>query len=219
MPRLTGKCRPEPERLAAAADRGFDAVELYLTREHLDEYAVTVEACRAAPVAVTSVHTPHVELSEPDYFRAADDLAVEFDAVLVVHSSHVRIDDHAALRERVAFTATHGFENSTVESLDDVRSGVLDAGQNLILDVAHLRQGVGDGSLDRIEELVVDHGDAIPLVHLCDGDDEVDGLPFGEGDMPVERLCRLLKEEFDGLVVVEVMPDHQAAARAIYEVA
>ncbi|MFB6122086.1 MAG: hypothetical protein ABEJ78_01325, partial [Haloferacaceae archaeon] len=60
---LVGKCPPDADSLAAAAARGFDAVELYLTAETLDASGVAA-IVEAAPVGVASVHTPQ-SLSPP----------------------------------------------------------------------------------------------------------------------------------------------------------
>ena len=63
-----------------------------------------------------------------------------------------------------------------------------------------------------LEELLQTYGDQIELVHVCDSTPTQDGLAFGEGDIDLVATARLLDRQFEGTVVLEVMPDHQRAA-------
>jgi len=52
--------------------------------------------------------------------------------------------------------------------------------------------------------------DQISLIHLCDSSDIKDGLGFGEGIMDMKAVCKVIdNSDFDGIVVLEVMPDYQ----------
>lgn len=209
---VAGKCPPEADAFRAAADRGFEAVELYLEREHLESVEDIAAAVEASAIEVVSVHTPHVSLAESEYLNETDRLAVALDAFVVVHSSHlnhVDIPDVEALDLRAAY----GYENKTGVSVRHLKHVILEPGHDLVLDVAHLFMAEAD-YLTGIEFLLTEYGDQIRLVHLCDSTPVQDGLKFGAGDMDIRATTRLLDRHFDGTVILEVMPADQTAALA-----
>ncbi|MFC7028710.1 hypothetical protein ACFQH8_17370 [Halomicroarcula sp. GCM10025710] len=57
------------------------------------------------------------------------------------------------------------------------------------------------------------YGDRISVAHLTDGTRTTDGLTIGRGDIDLETTVDLLERQYDGLVVLEVMPDDQRAGR------
>lgn len=208
---VVGKCPPDGDALAAAADRGFDAVELYLTTETLDVGAVQ-QAVESAPVAVSSVHTPHVRPQQRDVLARTDDLAARLDAYLVVHSQyahHAHIPDF----ERVGFESRYGYENNPGASPHYLRNVILDVGHSLVLDTAHLYMAT-DHYREELESLLTTYPEQIELVHLTDATPLADGLPFGAGDIDLQTTTGLLADRFEGDVVLEVMPDDQSAALA-----
>lgn len=210
--RIIGKCPPEPSELQQAYEGGFDGVELYLTTEHLDAYPETVDACREAPVDIVSVHTPHVTHDGFDYLKAADNLAVEFDAFLCVHSMGFHLTNLKVLDEEVEFEAEHGFESHPGNNLMFIENTIFNSGRNFVLDTAHFYASE-ENYLEKMEYLFDEYGDSIKLIHLCDGTRAKDGLPFGEGTMAMDAVCNLITERFDGPVVIEVMPGHQETGR------
>lgn len=215
---VAGKCRPTRETLAAAAKRGFDAVELYVTPALLETGIATLaETVRASPVAVCSVHTPHVLPSEHGPLRAADRLARALDAYLVVHTQYANMT-HTEELAAAGFEAPHGYENQAGASVRHVETQVLEPGHELVLDTAHLFMAHAD-YLSRFEALLAAYGERIGVVHLTDSTAETDGVPFGEGELAMEALSRALKERYDGVVVLEVMPHAQADALARFEAA
>jgi sugar phosphate isomerase/epimerase len=214
---VAGKRSPDPDALADAASDGFERVELYLERRHLDAFDETLSVCRRAAVDVASVHTPHVGHDEVAYFRRADDLADALDAVLVVHSTRTNLVAIPEILDATDFDAPFGFENSTGHSEFHVRNAVLDAGHDLVLDTAHLYTAERE-YLDSLERLLGERGDRIPVVHCCDGRRLRDGLAFGEGSMDMRAVVAALRELLDdALVVLEVPTDRQGAALERYE--
>ena len=214
---VAGKRSPDPDALADAAADGFERVELYLERGHLDAFDETLSACRRAAVDVASVHTPHVAPDEAAYFQRANDLADALDAVLVVHSTRTNLVAIPEILDVTDFSAPFGFENSTGHSEFHVRNAILDAGHDLVVDTAHLYTAERE-YLDSLERLLDDHRDRIPVVHCCDGMRVEDGLAFGEGTMDVDAVVSTLRERLDdALVVLEVPTDRQAAALDRYE--
>ena len=207
---VAGKCPPEPDALAAAADRGFEAVELYLETDHLESVADRVAHVEASAVEAVSVHTPHVPLAEAEYLHRTDRLAVALDASVVFHSGHLNHVDTPEL-ETLDLTATYGYENKTGVSVRHLRHMILEPGHDLVLDVAHLFMAEAD-YLTAIEYLLTEYGDRIGLVHLCDSMPVQDGLAFGAGEIDIGAVCRLVDRHFDGTVILEVMPDDQRAA-------
>jgi sugar phosphate isomerase/epimerase len=207
---VAGKCPPESSALAAAADRGFEVVELYLERHHLESLAETIDTVVNSDVQVVSVHTPHVPLAEKKYLNWTDRLAAACDAYVVFHSSYVNHVDTAKV-EKLALQSPYGYENKTGVSARHLRHMVLRPGHDLVLDVAHLFMAEREFHQE-FESLLMEYGDRIEIVHLCDSTPTQDGLPFGAGEIDMEATARLLDRRFEGTVILEVMPDHQRAA-------
>lgn len=215
-PTVAGKCEPEPDALAAAADRGFDVVELYLEREHLDDFERTVETVRDATVSAASVHTPHVTPEEREYYELTDRLAVALDAYLVLHSKYV-MHVFAPDVEAIGFDAPHGHENNTGASILHLEEMILARDNDLVLDTAHLYTAERD-YYDALEYLLSTYPDQIGLIHLTDSTRRNDGLPFGDGEIDLRATVEMIRESaFDGPIVLEVMPDAQADARRAFE--
>jgi len=208
---LVGKCPPSPAKLDAAADRGFDSVELHLRPADLDDVATTAARVQQSPVSAASVHTLHARPDDPEPFRQSDALAQRLDAYLVVHSQYAQ-HTHTALLDSYGFTVPYGYENNPGMSVHSLRNLLLDRGHDLVLDTAHLYMAEPT-YLDSLKALLRDYGDQIQVVHFTDGTPLEDGLAFGNGDIPLERTADVLDAHFDGAVVLEVMPDDQADAR------
>ncbi|SFG73450.1 Sugar phosphate isomerase/epimerase [Halopelagius inordinatus] len=208
---IVGKAPPEPLELERANDRGFDDVELYLERSHLEDVNETLEIVADARVDVVSVHTPHVPIDDPEWMVRADELSNALDAYLVVHSNRV-IHMHIPELERLAFESEYGYENNPGISPRHVESVIIDQGHELVLDTAHLYMADED-YVSTIDRLLTEFGDRISVIHLCDSTLTRDGLEFGGGAMDMESVTRLVTEKFDGLLVLEVMPSAQEAAR------
>lgn len=210
--KLAGKCPPEPGELEAVNERGFDHVELMLQEEHLDRFDETLAAVRDSDLNTASIHTPHVSLSGIGYFEEADRLAAELDALLVVHSQfmhHVHID---RVEQEVNFQAEYSYENNPGVSSHHFKNLILNQGFDITLDTAHLFMAE-ENYLKELESLLDSYSSRIEVIHLCDASPTEDGLGFGEGDMDMEKVCRLIhSSEFDGVLVFEVMPEHQAEA-------
>ncbi|GAD52295.1 hypothetical protein MBEHAL_1055 [Halarchaeum acidiphilum MH1-52-1] len=215
---VAGKCRPTRESLIAAADRGFDAAELYVTPDVLDVATERLaERVRASSISACSVHTPHVLPSATGPLRAADRLARALDAYLVVHTQYANMT-HTPVLAEAGFAAEHGYENQAGASVRHVEAQVLRRGHELVLDTAHLYMAHADYR-ERFRALLDAYGDRIRVVHLADSTRETDGLAFGAGEMAMDDLARTLKGHFDGTVVLEVMPAEQADALAHFEAA
>ena len=208
---VAGKCPATADELRAASERGFDAVELHLTTDDLDAAEETAAMCRDAPVEIVSAHTPHVDRDELGYVQRTNDLCERLDATLVVHSTKIPLSNVGSLLDRTDITVPHGFENSTGHSLHFLRNVLLDEGRPLVLDTAHLYTAE-EAYCSILEDLLAEHGDSIPVVHCCDGTKIADGLAFGTGTMDMERVIVDLQQNYDGIVVLEVMPDEQADA-------
>ncbi len=212
---VAGKAAPEPDELKRASASGFDDIELYLERTHLTDLDATVDVIEAAPVDVVSVHTPHVTTEELRWVQRADRLADSLDAYLVVHSKRIIHAQITAL-EHLDFRSPHGYENNPGASERHLQSMILDRGHEFVLDTAHLYMADAD-YLTTTRRLLTTFGDRISVVHLCDSTRTEDGLGFGEGSMDMAALSRLIRQHFEGLVVLEVMPEEQADAKERFE--
>jgi len=210
--RVVGKCPPEKKELEKARQRGFNDIELYLEREHLEKLNRTVENVQSSGLNVVSVHTPHVHIdNDKAYFILADELADRLDAFLVFHSQYMH-HVHIPQLEELDIEADYGYENNPGASLRHVEENILKKGYPMVLDTAHFYMAEED-YLEGIEYLLENYNDQIHLIHLCDSTKTEDGLPFGEGDMDMERTSRTIdSSNFDNIMVLEVMPGHQKDA-------
>ena len=208
---IAGKAPPKPDDLRRASARGFDDVELYLERSHLEDLGKTITIVEEAAVNVVSVHTPHVPIDDPEWLRRADRLASACDAYLVVHSNRI-LHTSVPTLERLNFRSAYGYENNPGISERHIRNTILDQGHEFVLDTAHLYMAE-EAYVSTIERILTAFGDRIGVVHLCDSSPTKDGLGFGEGTMDMAAVSRPLKRQFEGIVVLEVMPDVQEAAR------
>jgi sugar phosphate isomerase/epimerase len=213
--RLVGKSSPRQEEIRGVEGAGFDGMEVYLEREHLDTYERSCEALRETDLDIVSVHTPHVAKEEQGYIEDASRLAAEFDARLVFHSSLIHVRDALEMGEGleyedVAYENDFGYSRPAVENL------ILEQGYDLVLDSAHLYVA-SDSFYDDFEALL----EEASHVHLCDATVTRDGLPLEEGEIDVERMVTLLEGssyvDADRPVVLEVMPPHQKAGKKLVE--
>lgn len=209
---IAGKCPPEKKELEAAKERGFENVELYLERTHLDNFEKTLENCREAKVEVVSIHTPHVSIEEPEYFNKTGELAEELNAKLVFHSSHLHHVNIPELEEKTDIDAVYGYENNPGISTFAIENLILDRGHQLVLDTAHLFIGEEEFQ-SAFKHLLDNHSEKIEVMHLCDSTKTVDGLGFGKGEIDLKATCQKINNsDFNGILVLEVMPAHQEAA-------
>ena len=89
---------------------------------------------------------------------------------------------------------------------------ILDRHFDLVLDTAHYYIGE-ENFQEEFGNLLNNHTEQIKVVHLCDSSLTLDGLAFGEGDIDIEKTVKTLtNSDFDGYVVLEVMPEHQKDA-------
>ncbi|EHK01178.1 Xylose isomerase domain protein TIM barrel [Candidatus Haloredivivus sp. G17] len=214
---VVGKCPPESAELEAAEERGFDKVELYTTREHFDNLEKTLEDVKEADVEVVSVHTPHVHIdNDKAYFWMADYLCREIDAYLVFHSQYMH-HAHIPQLEELKIKSDYGYENNPGASKEHITANILEKDYQMVLDTAHFFMAE-ENYLEEIEGLLDSYGDQIDLIHLCDSTMTDDGLAFGEGEMDMEAVSRIIDESgLDGILVLEVMPEDQRDAREKFE--
>ncbi len=206
-----GKSPPEKEELQDVSDRGFRNTELYLERKHLDSYGKSLKNCKEAEVNIQSIHTPHVPPEEEEYFNKSSRLAEELDATLVVHSKYVH---HVTIpeMENLDINGDYGYENNPGASPEHLEAMILEKGHDLILDTAHLFMVSEDNFEENLRYLLKQHGENIPLIHLCDSTRQKDGLGLGEGDINIENMIEIVKENYNGKVTLEVMPEYQEQA-------
>jgi len=210
---VVGKCPPEPEELEKAQQRGFEKVELYTQKKHFDNIDETLETVRSSEVEVVSVHTPHVHIDDDKaYFWLADYLCSKIDAYLVFHSQYIH---HTLIPklEEMDIKSEYGYENNPGCSIRHVEENILKEGHEMVLDTAHLYMAEKN-YVEEIERILEEYGDQINLIHLCDSTKEEDGLAFGKGEMDMEKTAQVIdNSEFEGTLVLEVMPKDQKEAR------
>lgn len=209
--KIAGKCPPEPEELEATEGIGFENVELHLKPHHIDNYEESIRACRETDLNIVSIHTPHVPLTRSEYFWKSEEMAEELDAFLVVHSNKLH-HSHTNKVENLGLQPAHGYENNPGASVRHLEAMILESDLNLVLDTAHLYMAE-EHYYEKMEYLLDRYTDQIDIIHLCDSTKTDDGLGFGEGRIDMEKVCRMINDsDFDGVLVLEVMPEHQKKA-------
>ncbi|PSP72563.1 xylose isomerase [Halobacteriales archaeon QS_3_64_16] len=208
---VAGKAPAEPDELDRAVARGCDAIELYLERSHLEDVEATIELLEAVDIEVASVHTLHVPIDEPEWLHRSDRLADALGAYLVVHSNRI-VHTFTPDLEALDFRSAYGYEHNPGISERHIRGTILDPGHELVLDTAHLYMAERD-YLSVTEQLLREFGDQVRVVHLCDSSLQEDGLGFGDGSIDMRTLSELIGQYFEGILVLEVMPDRQREAR------
>ena len=199
-----GKCRPEPDALEEVRKLGFNAVELQLLPEHLDAFERSLAAAERSDLDIVSVHTPHVTFEEAAYFSLADEFAAALDATLVIHSQYVQ-HIHIPTLEGFDFDAEYAYENNPGCSRYHLENLVLNEGHDLVLDTAHLYMAE-EAYFMALEQLLREHSESVPVIHLSDSTRLDDGLQFGSGTVDLKRTSALLKQQYNGVVVFEVHP-------------
>lgn len=208
---IAGKCPPKPEELRDAGEKGFENVELYLEKRHLDNMEESVRSVQNSKVDVVSVHTPHVTLEEKQYLVKASELAARLSAFLCVHSHQIQYC-HFEKIQHLDYVSRHGFENQPGQSSWYFRNAVLEQDFDAVLDIAHLYMAE-QKFYKKLEQVLAEYTRQIEVVHLCDSTRIEDGLGFGQGEIDMERSCRIISgSQFDGTVVLEVMPEEQMEA-------
>jgi len=207
---IAGKCPPEEEELEESEERGFEKVELYLEKKHLNNLQETLRTLEDSNVEVVSVHTPHVHLNDKGYIILADQLAKELGAYLVFHSQYMH-HTHIPNLERLEIKSEYGYENNPGASKVFLENSIINQGHDMVLDTAHFY--LGDHTLDNLKKFLEHNIENINLIHLCDSSDSRDGLSFGKGVMNMEKVCQAIDDSaFDGILVLEVMPEYQEDA-------
>lgn len=214
---VAGKCPPETEELEKAYERGFNKVELYTQKKHFENIDETIEKVKNSEVEVVSVHTPHVHIDDNKvYFWMADYLCRQLDAFLVFHSQYIH-HTHIPQLEELDIQSQYGYENNPGNSSLHLEENILKQGYDMVLDTAHLYMGEKN-YVEKTEHFLNEYSSQINLVHLCDSTRTEDGLGFGKGEMDMEKLSRKITEsKFDGILVLEVMPEHQKEAKEKFE--
>lgn len=209
---IVGKCPPEREELEKMEDRGFEKIELYTERKHFDNIEGALETVRDSDLEVVSVHTPHVHIDDDKtYFWLADYFCKKLDAYLVFHSQYLH-HTHIPKIEEMSINSNYGYENNPGISRSYLENCILKEGHEMVLDTAHLFMGE-EGFYEEIEYILDSYVDQIDLIHLCDSTKTEDGLAFGDGEIDIHRTAEIIeKSEFEGLLVLEVMPRDQEEA-------
>jgi sugar phosphate isomerase/epimerase len=207
---LVGKTGPDTEQIATVANAGFDAVELYLSTDHLDAYEQTRETVDSIDMDIVSVHTPHVADDQTDYIKQTVELADRYDALLLFHSSSIPVRDAVSIGQDLDYD-TIAYENHSDMTADELFEQVIDQGANLGLDVAHLYRATAPNQYNKHLPALLD---AAVHLHLCDAQEAADNLPPGDGTIPMEQVIDdITASTYDGPVVLEVMPEDQTAMR------
>lgn len=213
---ILGKCRPESETLEELYTMGYDSVELYITKEMLEDVTSIIEICKNASISIESVHSPHIgtDIHNPvNYFQKADMLADAVDATYLLHSNPFStfnlVDVYPP--EEIS-TEEYCYENHPDVSSYAIEQYFLGQNYPIALDIAHLYIAE-ENYIHTFEKLITSYTkEEIPIVHLADGTRREDGLYFGDGTMELDTIFKIVSEEYSGKVVLEIPTDSRSDA-------
>lgn len=215
---IAGKCEPDIDSVEKLHNEGFENFELYLNTDILDNNTVNsiVSTCKSAPGSFVNVHTPHININEPNcksYFKQTDEIANKLDSTFVFDSNPTSTRYAPTLYPTNDIqSSSYGYENDPSISSYYLELTHLSQGLPLVLDTAHLHMSEPE-YLPFIEKLLENYQSLIPAIHLADGIRTKDGLPFGEGSVPLKRIINLLEtHDYSGNVVLETSQKTQPEA-------
>lgn len=222
-PDIAGKA-PSDE-LGDASEMGFDSVELLLWPEDVESEEAAEQVLsevEQSDTGIATVHTPHTPYDRPEYLENSARIASEYDVPLVVHSqrtqlAHIRhFEDYF---DEFGFEFDYAYENNPETGTSFIEK-ILDSGQPMVLDTAHLGCAEKDALTD-FKELLDDYSELIEAVHINDAKTDLpveDGKAFGDGDMNMKGFSyAVLDSGYEGPVVIEVPPESQEADREYFE--
>jgi len=207
--KIAGKCKPEKHLLRELYNKGYENVELYLTKRMLDTRTDIITVCENAKINISSVHTPHLHLDVQEsmkYFKQTDLIAKELDATFILHSnpySTFSLINFYGPKEVEA--PKFGYENHPDVSSHFINYYQIKGGYPLILDTAHLYIAEKN-YLGTIKNLLKNYThNEIPIIHLNDGTRTKDGLNLGDGTMDYECIIDYIENyNYEGYVTLEV---------------
>jgi len=207
--KIAGKCKPEKHLLRELYNKGYENVELYLTKRMLHTRTDIITVCENAKINIVSVHTPHMNLDVDEsmkYFKQTDLIADTLDATLVLHSNPYStfslIDFYPP--EKVE-SNKFAYENHPDVSSYFIENYQIERGNPLVLDTAHLHIAE-ESYMNFIEKILKKYTEKeIPIIHLNDGTRTKDGLNLGEGEIKLEKIIQIIQKcNYNGYVVLEV---------------
>lgn len=202
-----------PDEFEEWSQYSFNGFETHLKREDFDDFAQLKRLFQQYATDISVVHTPHVMWPEDkQLFQQSVSLAQLVGAQLCIHSSYVSPVKASEIDNELSISVTYGYESSLGHSYEFIENVVFTEDLPFVLDVAHFYTGNPSNYLDTVDDLLTRYGEQISLVHFCDSTTTVDGLPLGEGELPVDDLWELLQQKYYGPVTLEVGPDHQLDA-------
>ena len=221
---IGGKTAPTYEELDKIPDE-FDFIEVYTEIDHVeDEESLknSIEALNNSDYNPVSIHIPHIVKDEdlmPDwrtYLEKIDRMAEKFDALTVFDSMYIPQTHYAGTEQEFTPESDFAFENKAGTSSEMIHNTILDNPNTVndygfVFDTAHIYVAHPSNYKEKTREFS-DHPQT-ELIHFNDAVPQQDGLTFTEGDMDAQETYEIIAEsDFDGTMILELMPTDQKAA-------
>lgn len=217
---LAGKTTPEYVNLTKAVHNGFRHLELALEQRHLNNIEITKENIRTAieelkktnkTFEIISIHTPHINKNETEYLKKTQDLAKEYNAYTIFHSTNLTIEDTIELAKTIEQDHLL-IENKTTMDLKSIVHNILPY-HDLVLDIAHLYR-TSQNIYNDLEILISTYKNKIKLIHMNDSTKQKDGLPIGDGDIDFHTIINILKKTaYTEPMIIETPQSSQPESR------
>ncbi len=217
---LAGKTTPEYVNLTKAVHNGFRHLELSLEQKHLNNIEITKENIQTATdnlkktnktFEIISIHTPHINKDETEYLKKTQDLAKEYNAYTIFHSTNLTIEETIELAKTM--DQNHLLiENKTTMDIKSIVHNIL-SHHDMVLDIAHLYRA-SQNIYNDLEILISTYKNKIKLIHMNDSTKQKDGLPIGDGDIDLPTIINILKKTaYAEPMIIETPTSTQAESK------
>lgn len=209
---VIGKSAPILNQLRNAEDMDVDSIELYLTREHLDNYKKTVSNCTESSLDIECVHTPHIPLDERELLDKSVELAEDLESDLMcLHSGEITTTNMIKYGNELQTEVTTGAE---MHQYTDIGLFINECKLNnipIVLDIAHvfMAEASHNNYKNIVNKILESNEYPVSLIHFNDGTFDNDGLPINEGEIDLEWTINQINENYTGYLTVEVPPENQ----------
>lgn len=208
---ILGKCPPIPKEFDNIEKAGFENVELYIKRKHLENFKETISAVKNTEINISSVHTPHCTIKENKYINKSIKLADDTDSYLVFHSNKIPTRRWIKWLKEKELGINYCIENNPGDSSYFIKNFIFKNNFDFGLDIAHIFMSEKD-YVKVIDKMLSNYDEYVNLIHFCDSTIEEDGLPIKKGVMDIKSIADIISKKFSGKLVLEVMPKHQREA-------
>jgi len=207
---IIGKIILENKKIEQVS-KDFNVVEAGLEKNNLDNIEKALNMLRNSGLSIYAVHTPHITVDEIEYFKKAETVAKEFNALLVFHSNKLPITYYLKIIDILTYDKV-SIETNPGISINAIENFILKKGKKFCLDIAHLYISSDTNFYSDLKYLVDKYKNQINHIHISDSTKFEDNLPVGEGEIDFKKVMNIIRI-CNCKAVIEVMSKYQKDGR------